>query len=64
MDPTNPPPKSNAGLWAAVIGGVAAVGGVVAAAAMSKKPGLGGGGLHGAARQPRRFVKKPCGCGR
>lgn len=54
-------PKSNVGLWAAVIGGVAAVGGIAAAAALGgKKPATG---LRGAAPK-RRFVKKPCGCGR
>lgn len=59
-------PKSNAGLWAAVIGGVAAVGGIaaVAAALGGKKPAPISGGLRGAKRAPNRFVKKPCGCGR
>lgn len=51
-------PKSNLGLLAGVLGGIAAVGGAVAVAyAGSKKspPKLAG---------VRRTVKKPCGCGR
>lgn len=59
-------PKSNAGLWAA-LAGMAAVGGVVAAAAIGGKKSSSGGGLHGASgsgARARRFVKKPCGCGR
>lgn len=63
MDPTNPP-KSNAGIWAAV-GAVAAIGGVVAVAAIGSggKKAPAGGGMNGASRG--RFVKKkPCGCGR
>ena len=54
-------PKSNTGLWAAVIG-VAAVGGMAAAAALGGKKPVAP--LRGAARKPLRFVKKPCGCGR
>lgn len=55
-----PGQKSNAGTWAAVLGGVAAVGGIaVAALASSKKPAPRLNGV----RRPA-IVKKPCGCGR
>jgi len=51
-----PPKKSNAGVAAAIFGGLAAVGGIAAAAYVSRgKP------------QPKMNgarVKKPCGCGR
>jgi hypothetical protein len=51
-------PKSNAGTWAAVLGGVAVIGGVAAAAfAGAKKPAPKFSGV-------RRPMKKPCGCGR
>lgn len=54
----NPQKPSNAGIAAAVIGGLAALGGAVAIAAASRskpQPRLG---------RPRALPKKPCGCGR
>jgi hypothetical protein len=55
-----PPPKSNAGLAAAIFGGLAAVGGIAAAAYVSRPKPAAGPKLSGA-----RFTKKkPCGCGR
>ena len=56
-----PGQKSNAGLVAGVIGGVAVASSIIAAVASSSKkptPRLGG------VRRPVGAVKKPCGCGR
>lgn len=54
-------PKSNAGMWAAIIGGAAALGGIaVAAVASSKKPTAP---KFNESRRPG-MPKKPCGCGR
>lgn len=57
-------PKSNAGTFAAVLGGLAAVGGIAAAAfagSGAKKAPLRGVGPR---RPYQRPTVKPCGCGR